>query len=53
MELLEKMIASEKSGLANAIPEFEDVEMAVIVAAFIKQVIHNTTTGCIIRGECE
>lgn len=53
LELLEQMIAAEKSGIANAIPEFEDVEMAVIVAAFIKQIINNTHTGCIVRGECE
>jgi hypothetical protein len=53
LELLEKMIAAEKSGIANAIPEYEDVEMAVVVAAFIKQIINSTHTGCIIRGECE
>lgn len=53
LEILEQMIAAEKSGIENAIPEFEDVEMAVIVAAFIKQIINNTHTGCIIRGECE
>ena len=49
LEILEQMIASEKAGIENAIPEFEDVEMAVIVAAFIKQTINNSSIGCIIK----
>ena len=51
---LGQMIASEFSGLPEAHPNKEDIELARIVASFIKKALYDTRPGCIIRGDdCE
>lgn len=51
IEILAQMIAAETSGLKDANPEQEDVELARITAAFIKQIITDTNADqCIIRN---
>lgn len=51
IEILAQMIAAETSGLKDANPEQEDIELARITAAFIKQIINDTNADqCIIRN---
>lgn len=48
IDILAQMIAAETSGLEDANPEPEDIELARITAAFIKQIVTNTNADCCI-----
>ena len=51
IETLAQLVAAETSGLKDANPEQEDIELARITAAFIKQIINDTNADqCIIRN---
>ena len=50
IETLAQLIAAETTGITYAVADEDDVELAVVVAHFIKQVISNTHSGCIIKG---
>ena len=50
IETLAQLVAAETSGIVDAVADEDDVELAIVVAHFIKQVISNTHSGCIIKG---
>lgn len=50
IETLAQLIAAETTGITYAIADEDDMELAIVVAHFIKQVISNTHSGCIIKG---
>lgn len=51
IKVLAEMIAMETAGCTEASIEKEDVELAVIAASFIKQLVKDNHVGCVIRGE--
>ena len=50
IETLAQLVAAETSGIVDAVADEDAVELAIVVAHFIKQVISNTHSGCIIKG---
>ena len=52
LEILADMIAFETTGSDNAVTDQKDMDLALITAGFIKQIITDTyADGCIIKGD--
>lgn len=50
IKLLSELIAMESAGCTEVSIEKEDVELAVVVASYIRQIVKDSNSGCIIRG---
>lgn len=51
VKFLAEMIAAESAGTTDVEIEPHDIELAVIAASYIKQLVITSQTGCIIRGK--
>lgn len=49
IELLAQLIAAESAGCTEVEVDKDDIEMAVVTAGFIKQLVNGTHSGCIVR----
>lgn len=49
VKLLSEMIAAESAGCTEVDVDLDDIEKAVMVASYIRQIVRDSQQGCIIR----